>query len=318
VTGSGGEPIAALPPAEAVADEIGIGVLLRCWLRERRHEVPAGASEIIIDLPASGLALTVPVRYRSPCGWHHFGRPVLAGGARSTPTDRPAQGSIDAGQLAALLVEEAAAALDRPPGAGTDALCRMIDSVRRIAIHVRARRSPPATVAIAGLHQPRHQPEPPQAPSPQPPTFLAGEQALLAGHPFHPAAKSREGASETELAAYSPELYGSFQLHWFAAETGVAACGGSVPGGIHRALHALAPELQLPPATVPIPAHRCSRRAWPPRPARSPAASAPSSPAGGPRRRPAGGPWPSRVPCWSRPGVSTCGRGSGPNGVSSR
>ncbi|MFP7299566.1 IucA/IucC family protein [Neobacillus niacini] len=45
--------------------------------------------------------------------------------------------------------------------------------------------------------------------------FLAAEQSLLFGHLLHPAPKSREGMNEEEIKSYSPELKGSFPLHYF-------------------------------------------------------------------------------------------------------
>jgi spermidine-citrate ligase len=47
--------------------------------------------------------------------------------------------------------------------------------------------------------------------------FLAAEQSLLFGHLLHPAPKSREGMNEEEIRSYSPELKGSFPLHYFRA-----------------------------------------------------------------------------------------------------
>ncbi len=51
--------------------------------------------------------------------------------------------------------------------------------------------------------------------------FLAAEQALLLGHPLHPTPKSREGLTEAEARRYSPELRGSFPLHWLAVAPSV-------------------------------------------------------------------------------------------------
>jgi N2-citryl-N6-acetyl-N6-hydroxylysine synthase len=45
--------------------------------------------------------------------------------------------------------------------------------------------------------------------------FLKSEQALYLGHPFHPHPKSKDEFSSHDLSLYSPELKGSFQLHWF-------------------------------------------------------------------------------------------------------
>ncbi|QYR19456.1 short-chain oxidoreductase [Paenibacillus sp. sptzw28] len=49
------------------------------------------------------------------------------------------------------------------------------------------------------------------------PDYIASEQSLLAGHPFHPTPKSSEGFSDEELPAYAPELRAAFRLHYFAA-----------------------------------------------------------------------------------------------------
>lgn len=47
--------------------------------------------------------------------------------------------------------------------------------------------------------------------------FLAAEQSLLFGHLLHPAPKSREGMNEEAIRSFSPELKGSFPLHYFRA-----------------------------------------------------------------------------------------------------
>jgi siderophore synthetase component len=48
--------------------------------------------------------------------------------------------------------------------------------------------------------------------------FIEAEQSLLFGHLLHPTPKSKQGLTESEDAAYSPELKGTYQLHYFAAE----------------------------------------------------------------------------------------------------
>ncbi|MBP1966921.1 IucA/IucC family protein [Paenibacillus aceris] len=48
------------------------------------------------------------------------------------------------------------------------------------------------------------------------PECVRSEQSLYMGHPFHPYPKSTEGFDFGELAAYSPEMGASFQLHYFA------------------------------------------------------------------------------------------------------
>jgi siderophore synthetase component len=87
-------------------------------------------------------------------------------------------------------------------GDGSELVGRVADSVRRTAVFIRDRRERPAD---------------------EPDLFRAAEQALLLGHPLHPTPKGREGLSEAEARLYSPELRGSFPLHWMAVAPSVLA-----------------------------------------------------------------------------------------------
>ncbi|WP_369226029.1 IucA/IucC family siderophore biosynthesis protein [Streptomyces sp. R39] len=185
--------------------------LLRCWVRETNLPAPTTGT-LRIPLPASGTTLVTPVRHWSATGWHRFGPPRLAGAPDTAPP-------VDAVTLAALLTREAATApaltADRTAGGtghaadvtpglwGTpddgDLVARVADSLRRTVTFIADRRAHPAD-------GPDH--------------FLAAEQALLLGHPLHPTPKSREGLTDSEARLCSPELRGSFPLHWMA----VASC----------------------------------------------------------------------------------------------
>jgi siderophore synthetase component len=112
---------------------------------------------------------------------------------------------VDAVTLAALLVRETAGA---PGPDGPDLVARVADSVRRTAVFLRDRATP---VDAPGGPGGRGGPD----------LFLAAEQALLLGHPLHPTPKSREGLTEAEARRYSPELRGSFPLHWLAVAPSV-------------------------------------------------------------------------------------------------
>lgn len=46
--------------------------------------------------------------------------------------------------------------------------------------------------------------------------FIAAEQGMVLGHPFHVTSKASSGFTEADMARYSPELGASFQLHYFA------------------------------------------------------------------------------------------------------
>ncbi|MFE2052288.1 IucA/IucC family protein [Streptomyces sp. NPDC059459] len=212
------------PYAEAQA--AAVENLLRCWARETGVSAP-GSGSLRVPLPASGTSLTVPVSYWSPTGCHRFGHPRLA--------DAPAvTAPVDAVALAALLVREA----DGGPGPdGADLVARVADSVRRTAVFLRERERGPEWEGVRdsderneGRDEGRDERDDRRAgrdrrhPDTEgPDLFLAAEQALLLGHPLHPTPKSREGLTEAEARRYSPELRGSFPLHWMAVAPSVLA-----------------------------------------------------------------------------------------------
>ncbi|GHD88700.1 IucA/IucC family protein [Streptomyces naganishii] len=261
------------PDPHTAAQAAAVDGLLRCWVRETGTRAPEGGT-LRVPLPATGTALLVPVLHWSPTGWHRFGPPCLVGTTDGAPDRLP---PLDAVTLAALLAREAAttpgpavdgsgAAVDAPgpavdgPGAaadgagpvvegsgsavdGTDTadlVARVADSVRRTALFVAERRADP----VDG-----------------PDLFLSAEQALVLGHPLHPAPKSREGMTEAETRACSPELRGSFPLHWVAVDTSVLAAdsawterGRPVPA--ERLTARLAgPGLALPEGCAALPLH---------------------------------------------------------------
>ncbi|MGW9043562.1 IucA/IucC family protein [Streptomyces lydicus] len=247
------------PDPAVAADAAGIEHLLRCWLRESGSERPAG-DRLRIPLRAGASALHIPVRYWSPTGWHRLGAPTLEGApAGAAP--------LDAVTLAALLRREAAHDGDRrasdggehrvadadegsgpdgvqpqtPDGEGAELVGRVADSVRNVATFLADRRARPADDHAA--------------------LFLEAEQSLLFGHPLHPTPKSREGLSDAETRAYSPELRGAFPLHWMAVHRSAVAAdsawterGKPVPAE-QLAARLAGEQLRLPDGTVPLPVH---------------------------------------------------------------
>ncbi|MGP4047882.1 IucA/IucC family protein [Streptomyces sp. 2A115] len=210
------------PDPHTAAQAAAIENLLRCWVREHDLSAPDDGT-LRIPLPASGTALAVPVHYWSATGWHRLGLPYLSDAPDQAPP-------TDAVTLAALLGREAptvgapaghgALVTGNAPSApnafaealapagtnartdGGDLVGRVADSMRRTVMFLTDRRENP----VDG-----------------PDTFLSAEQALLLGHPLHPTPKSREGLSEAETRLYSPELRGSFPLHWMAVAPSVLA-----------------------------------------------------------------------------------------------
>ncbi|NUW41898.1 siderophore biosynthesis protein [Nonomuraea rhodomycinica] len=223
---------------EAAATE----TLLRAYVRDLAIPVPAAGEELVLDFPAAGVRLRVPVRHRSATGWHRFGEPYLAGGGPAA--------AAGVALVAAVVVRETAVRAGLPAHRVSDATSRVLDSARRVTAHLAGRRAegpdtPLDTAAFPATTTP-----------PVADAFLRAEQALLLGHPFHSAPKSREEASAGELAAYSPELRGSFPLHWFAAAPGVVtgeSADGRDPAELCRRV---APAgLDLPDGWTPVPAH---------------------------------------------------------------
>ncbi|MCT6782177.1 MULTISPECIES: IucA/IucC family protein [Streptomyces] len=214
------------PDPLRAADAAGTESLLRCWTRENDLPRPDGDT-LRIAFPASGTALLVPVHYWSATGAHRFGAPALENAPAGAP---PA----DAATVAVLIGREGGES-----GAG-DLVARVADSVRHTAGFIEQRRRSPADPADTDL-------------------FLTAEQSLLLGHPLHPTPKSREGLSESESRRYSPELHGSFPLHWFAVDRSLAATDSAwSEGGPATAEELLAPHaagLKTPPGTVAVPVH---------------------------------------------------------------
>ncbi|MFF4062533.1 IucA/IucC family protein [Streptomyces sp. NPDC001668] len=220
------------PDPHTAAESAAVENLLRCWVRETNLPAPAGGT-LRIPLPASGTALLVPVPYWSPTGWHRFGLPHLA----SAPEQAP---PADAVTVAALLTRESLATETPASASGADLVARVADSVRRTAVFVRERRKNPEDGSDL---------------------FLTAEQALVLGHPLHPAPKSREGLSEAEAASYSPELRGSFRLHWLAVDPSVLATDSAWtergrPVTAAQLTQRLAgPDLPLPEGHAALPLH---------------------------------------------------------------
>ncbi|MBM7442639.1 IucA/IucC family siderophore biosynthesis protein [Streptomyces sp. HB132] len=215
------------PDPFRAADSAGTENLLRCWTRENDLPRPSG-STLRIPLPESGTALIVQVTHWSATGLHRFGTPVL----ENAPAGAP---GVDAVTVAALLSREC------ERNAGTDLVARVADSVRHTATFIAGRRRTPTA-------------------SPEADLFLTAEQSLVLGHPLHPTPKSREGLSESETLLYSPELRGSFPLHWMAVDRSVLATESTwtKAGRTISAEALLAPHaegLSLPEGAAALPLH---------------------------------------------------------------
>jgi siderophore synthetase component len=217
--------VGAVDPDSAAtrAHDTALQVLLRCWLRETDRHVPA-PGRLRVDLPATGRAVLVDITRPSPTGAHGIA------GCRSLDGRL-----LGVEEVASALTREAARSRDLPDQHAEDALARIVESARRAASYAgtRAQESSPP----AGL-----------------PAWLRAEQGLVAGHPWHPMTKSRDGLPEEEDRRYAPESRGHFRLHWYAADPDVVSwdsTGVDVPALMRR----VAGDLRVPSGRVPVPAH---------------------------------------------------------------
>ena len=87
---------------------------------------------------------------------------------------------------------------------------------------------------VTGTVDPWHAPNP----------FLAAEQSLRFGHPFHPAPKASRGFTPPISTAYAPELGASFPLHWLAVDPALA---GRAPAGHRPVARPAAGAVPTPP-----------------------------------------------------------------------
>ncbi|MDD9272217.1 IucA/IucC family protein [Paenibacillus sp. GCM10023248] len=193
-----------------LAERATIRALLNSFLRETgmkdpratlpglRHydSFPKNGESFILHLPMIDKTITGAITYYSAIGQHVYGaffyEASPAGFFRELGVER----------LIALLLEELSL---REKGAASEANKRIVktrieNSLKKMSLYIEH---------YLNLNQP-------QALEVGQAECVRSEQSLYNGHPFHPYPKCTEGFDFSELAAYSPELGASFQLHYFA------------------------------------------------------------------------------------------------------
>lgn len=202
----------ALPntAAKAEADRHGLQTLLNCYCREvalpagqavlgspfgqndwplaLRAMLPGGQA-MHVHLPATNTRLVAAVDPPAPAGRLRLRSPLYgrAPGQAWTPLEWRA--------LAAVLLRELSLCHGVP--FNEELLAQIRDSVETAAAILAGRASPPTGGDILAR-------------------YAESEQALVLGHPFHPAPKSRQGFDAVDRRRYSPEMRARFPLHWFA------------------------------------------------------------------------------------------------------
>ncbi|MFD2421576.1 IucA/IucC family protein [Amycolatopsis pigmentata] len=183
-----GNTIIAVDTAQA--DVVSAHTLLSCLIREVAgpdRQVVIDSGHLLVRLPHIDRLLRVRLRRVSAVGAHRFTGPVQCHGGGDTEwTDT-----------------------------GLDDLADLIDAeltartgVRNeeFANQVRASRDTLAAMLAARPSAPAHRPSA---------DYVESEQALLAGHPRHPAPKWRSGDT-AQWRRYSPETRSAFRMRWLA------------------------------------------------------------------------------------------------------
>ncbi|MEJ6393129.1 IucA/IucC family protein [Gymnodinialimonas sp. 2305UL16-5] len=83
--------------------------------------------------------------------------------------------------------------------------------------------------------------------------FLSTEQALKAGHPFHPNPRSRDEMTADEAERYAPEHENTFRLHWFAADPSCVIANAAAADCLRRLVNADFGAID--PNRIPLPWH---------------------------------------------------------------
>ncbi|SEL10120.1 Siderophore synthetase component [Atopomonas hussainii] len=194
------------------AERLSVQALLNCYWRETGLGTVQAVSELPAPLAARlatthCMALTlqplaqpvwVPLSYVSPTGRHRIGEAVFSigdGGYCALP----------AALLFSLLLSDLAERYQGGalPAESADILGLCLQSLQNMRGFISSREAD-----IAQLYGPELD-------------FFRAEQGLLIGHQTHPAPKSRNGFTGSELAAYSPEAAGRCQLHWWLLAPGL-------------------------------------------------------------------------------------------------
>jgi len=160
-------------------------------LRMALRAAPAGQCVLHISLPHTRGRLLVAVAAPSDTGNFSYTSAFYA------KADGKPWAILDWEALAATLLRE----LGQQTGSGhnEELMQQMRDSVG-------------VTAAVLALADPGPFAAQPAA------AFIASEQSLLFGHPFHPAPKSRQGVTHADMLRYSPETGARFPLHYFAVQ----------------------------------------------------------------------------------------------------
>ncbi|MGN9804939.1 IucA/IucC family protein [Micromonospora sp. L32] len=213
-----------------LADEAASHTLLGCLTREVAG--PEGQlaltddGQMMVHLPCRGELLRVRVARRSVVGAHRFTGPVHQLTAEGWQ-------AIDTPALAALVAAE----LERRTGVPNEEFITQVTISRD---------------ALARVLRQRPVDDPHRIADPAIARYVASEQALVYGHPRHPAPKWRTG-DEDAWDTYAPELRAAFPMRWLGVPRELVEEDSADGAGFDAHLRLTPPE--LPPGHLALPVH---------------------------------------------------------------
>lgn len=189
--------------AQGMAESMTARSLLNAFLRENEDVIESvaeleaaaqqGSAVSLSLLLANSAKLRVTIRYASLTGQHLFEEGWLLERGGYT-------GQISFEELAETLVTELALRFDSEARLNTTAV---LERIHRSVSQLRGHLEQWVDAGADDKNLNRLD-------------YIASEQSVFAGHPFHPYPKSAEGMSESEQDRYSPERGADFVLYYFA------------------------------------------------------------------------------------------------------
>ncbi|WLR43136.1 IucA/IucC family protein [Bacillus carboniphilus] len=180
--------------AYSVAERATMQSFMNCFLREAKAVDRAlyDEKELIISLQHQQVKLFIPIKYWSKTGRHLFDFPAFY-----QLSEQGEKLELDFNTLVSLVSKELSHQFQSNKENQVELIARVIQSYQLIVQIIEERFEDQGELYDEDF------------------TFIEAEQSLIFGHLLHPTPKSRQGFSEEDIEHYSPELKGSFALHYF-------------------------------------------------------------------------------------------------------
>lgn len=192
------DPAAAWPDADLIAAHTLLGVLVR-EVAGPLHQTGITGGHLVVRLPHTGRLLRARLRHSPPVAVHRFVALVEvhrdASGPTATDDDDSAWEPVDLDRLAALI----GADLTLHTGQRNEEFVAQVTASRDAIADMLVTRPERPGRPVAGMAG----------------DYLDSEQALVNGHPRHPAPKSHSGETG-QWRRYAPEARTAFPVRWLS------------------------------------------------------------------------------------------------------